>query len=760
MRDMINADALASLTQIILSAAREDSVKEQVYHILEKVSDTLQVDVCTLYRRQPDNSLKMLATHGLIQTHPVILPEGKGLVGIILKNELPLNIIEPSQHPGYYYVRHSKEEKFRSFCGVPLVYRGQVNGVLVVQSRLPETLTPEQEAVLSTIAIHLALLLDSFSSHEHLITPENHLHRGVSGAPGLTIGKVIIARHPELSAVTPIQVQDTLTELNRWQEIKNTALTEFAREKTLLQQAASKGLASVTDVGKMMLQDPAFERMVTNEIARGFHLPWGVKQAVSHFCEKFMAMCNPYLQARHEDVEHLGDKLYQIWLGSDNLVSDDNGEPLILIGERISVSTMADLSTRNLTGIVCSGGASLSHIAILANALGIPAVMGTGELALKDGDTLIVDGDRGEVIVSPGETLLEEYQSLTTERQQLSDQLLLHCRRPTRTKDNEPVVLMANTGLQADIEPGLRHGAEGIGLFRTEIPFMASQALPSEEDQVLLYSYVLSQYQDKPVCIRTLDVGSDKPLPYLPLVPEDNPALGLRGIRYTLDNLSLFTTQLRALLRATAEHPQLCLLLPMISTTEQLDMCLSLIDKLVAELKEEGYPVSRPPTGIMVEVPGCIPLLPFWADKIDFISVGTNDLSQYLLAVDRNNPLVSKWYHTLHPAILHELMRIVRLSKDRHIPVSICGEMAADPVAVALLTGMGIRKLSMSASKIPLIKSLISEISVQHCEALLDEALTLDTAEKVYHLGSSFLARHWSLAGNFVERNPHEPVSG
>ncbi|MEI8631276.1 phosphoenolpyruvate-utilizing N-terminal domain-containing protein [Vibrio sp. PP-XX7] len=427
---------------------------------------------------------------------------------------------------------------------------GEVNGILVVQSRQPVLLTPDQEAVFSTIAIHLAVLLASCLSHEISIAPENHLYRGVSGAPGLAIGCAVVAKHPLLSEVTPLPVTDTLAELTRWQEIKNTTFAEFSREKSMIQPAISPVFSSVIDVGKMMLKDPAFERMVTHEIAQGFHIPWGIKQAVSHFSEQFKAMHDPYLKARYEDVEHLGDKLYQIWLGDSHPVIEHHGEPLILVGDRICVSTIATLSTQMLAGIVCLGGASLSHIAVLANALGIPAVMGVGELTLDDGDTIVVDGDRAEVVCAPGRPLLAEYQRLSIERQLISEQLLENCLQPAITKDQIPITLMANTGLQADVEPGLRYGAEGIGLFRTEIPFMVSQALPSEEEQELLYRHVLKQYAGKPVYMRTLDIGSDKPLPYLPIVQEDNPALGLRGIRYTLDNLSLFTTQLRALLKA------------------------------------------------------------------------------------------------------------------------------------------------------------------------------------------------------------------
>lgn len=740
MTNTVNKDAFAALTQIIHSAAQVSTIEDQVQQILVQISDMLAVDVCSLYRLRDNGSLGLVASHGLIQTHPIVIPPRQGLVGQVMRLQRTINIADPDKHPDYFYVANSKEETFHSFCGVPLIHRGKVNGVLVVQSRRYTTLDPEQVAVLSTLAIHLALLLESYAANQIATQTKNRIYKGIPGAQGVAAGTAFVLQRAHLSQAQKVKAEDTSAELAAWNSMKQAALEELSRERRVIEKEMGEGPASVLDAHQMMLQDSDFDEKISSTILDGYSLPWALKQTVEFYSEHFMAMDDPYLRARHEDIEDLGDKLYQLWLGETGADSPTGTEPLILIGDRISLSAIADLVTRELAAIVCAEGASLSHIAVFANALGIPAVMGVRDLLVRSGDALIVDGDSAEVICSPSSSMLEEYRRLIRERQSLTEQLLEESHLPAITKDQKTFTLMANSGLQADVAPGLRYGAEGIGLYRTEIPFMLSATLPSEQEQEKIYRKVLEQYRGKPVYLRTLDIGSDKSLPYLPTIEEDNPALGLRGIRYTLDNRSLLKTQLRAMLKAAGNDLPLYLLLPMISSVGQLDETFDQINKAVGELRMEGRQVRRPMVGIMVEVPASIALLPFCHDRLDFISIGTNDLIQYLLAIDRNNPLVSRWFETLHPSVLHELMRITGIAKEYDLPVSVCGEIASDPVAVVFLMGMDIRQLSMSAAKIPLIKSLIRLLSQAETEQLLATALTFDNAKEIRKLGLSFLA--------------------
>ena len=321
------------------------------------------------------------------------------------------------------------------------------------------------------------------------------------------------------------------------------------------------------------------------------------------------------------------------------------------------------------------------------------------------------------------QALLAEYRKLADDQRFLSNRLERLRSLPAETTDHVPVTLYTNTGLLADISPGLVNGAQGVGLYRTEIPFMIRSSFPSEEEQVEVYSQVLNAYEGMPVHMRILDIGGDKQLPYFPVENEENPALGWRGMRFTLDNSPLLMTQVRAMIRSAEGHGNLRILLPMISSTSELDDFRELLADALQQLREEAYTACAPRLGVMIEVPAAISQIPVWADKIDFLSIGSNDLSQYLLALDRDNPRVAARYDHLHPAVLLEIRRILQLARAHNIPASLCGEMAADPVAVVLLLGMGLRTLSMSATKIPRIKWLIRSLAMTTMEQLADRAL-------------------------------------
>jgi len=729
--------AASTLIHIIQSAAQADSGLGQMQRIVDQICDVLQVDVCSLYLRQHDDSFLLLASHGLNQRHPVTIPAGQGLVGQVLQQGRSLFISEPQQHPDYYYVANSDEAQFHSFSGLPLVYRGQVKGVLVVQRLTAELPDAEQQALLSTLAIHLALIINSgqFALPDTARRQHNLSHAGISGATGLAIGQAQLVSQARLADVSFRSSDDPEQQLQRWQQLRTLTMAELEQEKDAIREQLGDGLAAVIDAYQLMLQDPGFDQYLSQEIAHGVMLEWALHKTVEYFSEQFRALPDPYLQARSDDVLHLGDKLYQVLQAQQQNSSSEpetqHDGPLVLVGEHITVSDIAGLSSTELAGIVCFAGAALSHIAVFANALGIPALMGVDRFAVNNGDVLVVDGNHGEVISNADSHLLSEYQRLIKERRQTDARLVAESQKPCISQDGVAVSLMANSGLQADAEPGLRYGAQGIGLFRTEIPFMMRASLPSEQEQAAIYSALLRQYHNKPVYMRTLDIGSDKPLPYLPALTEENPALGLRGVRYTLDNPSLLLTQLRAMLIAGGDRQQLHILLPMIGSTSQLDECLRLLDEALLSLQQEAVAVCRPKVGIMVEVPSAISLLPRWRDKIDFISIGTNDLSQYLLAIDRNNSLVSRWYDALHPAVICELQRLVSIADEAQLPISVCGELAGDPHAVVLLLGMGVQQLSMSAAKIPAINHLIRHVSQQQCAEQLQRVMAMDEPQQI-----------------------------
>jgi phosphotransferase system enzyme I (PtsP) len=393
---------------------------------------------------------------------------------------------------------------------------------------------------------------------------------------------------------------------------------------------------------------------------------------------------------------------------------------------------LAEVPPKRLVGVVAVRGSSTSHTAILARALGVPAVLGVDDLpvARVDGLEIIADGYSGRVYINAPSEIKREYKRLKKEEQELTEELQELRDAEALTGDGVHIPLYANTGLLSDIRPSIESGAEGIGLYRTEFPFMVRERFPGEEEQRQVYREVLESFAPRPVTMRTLDVGGDKALPYFP-IQEDNPFLGWRGIRITLDHPEIFLVQIRAMLRASVGLNNLCLLLPMISTLSEVDEAKALVQRAYQELLEEGEEVVMPKIGAMVEVPSVIYQIGPLAKRVDFLSVGSNDLTQYLLAVDRNNARVAELYDSLHPAVLHALRDVVEEAKRHKVPVSVCGEMAGDPVAALILLGLGVDGLSMSASSLLRVKWMIRSFTRRRAKALAKKVLSMEDAASI-----------------------------
>lgn len=724
------------LARIVQTVATADTPIDQVNLIVESISQTMAVDVCSLYLANDQREMLLLASHGLAAkaVRNVKLPPGTGLVGLVATSRHPVNLADGTVHPSYCYVAETREEQFHSFCGVPIVHAGKVIGVLVVQGREIRELSEEEQGFLVTLAAHLALLLGTSPLAQGDMIGLNERVSGVKGAPGIGIGHIKISDHGELYSVLDAPCEDIPGAVEDWQKLLAVVRAQIDHEQASLGKEISGSVAGIFSAYNMLLEDPAFCSYVEKGIRGGNWLPGSLRKAVQHFAELFLEMDDPYLKARHEDIHHLGNKLFNAWRGIKPVAIPPDTN-IVLVGFQVSVSDIALIPSDKLVGLVCFDGSGLSHTAVLANALGIPAVMGTGRLRrLVDDAKIIVDGNNGQVLLNPGDAVLAEYQRLVNDRRALIKQLEKMRDLPAVTPDGIAVTLYTNTGLLADISPGLLSGAQGVGLYRTEIPFMVHDSFPSEEEQIGVYRQVLDAYRGKPVHMRTLDVGGDKQLPYFPVDNEKNPALGWRGVRFTLDNSQLLMTQVRAMMRAAEGMDNLRILLPMVSSTSELDDFSEIFLDAMEQLTAEGYAVARPDLGVMVEVPAAISQIPFWAGKIDFISIGSNDLSQYLLALDRDNPRVSARYDHVHPAVLLEIQRILKLAKDAGIPVSLCGEMASDPVAVVLLLGLGMRTLSMSAAKLPQVKWLIRTLPIATAERLARDSLTCHYPEDIRKL--------------------------
>ena len=485
------------------------------------------------------------------------------------------------------------------------------------------------------------------------------------------------------------------------------------------------------DVYLMMLDDSALGGEVTKVIRTGQWAQGALRQVVTEHVRRFEMMDDAYLRERASDVKDIGRRLLS-YLQEARQQTLTYPDKTILVSEELSPAMLGEVPEGKLVGMVSVLGSSNSHVAILARAMGIPTVMGAVDLPYSkvDGIELIVDGYRGEIITNPGKVLREQYEVLAEQERQLSEGLDVLRELPCETTDGHRIPLWVNTGLLADVVRAQERGAEGVGLYRTEVPFMIKERFPSEKEQMAIYREQLEAFHPLPVTMRSLDIGGDKCLPYFP-IKEENPFLGWRGIRVTLDHPEIFLLQTRAMLKASAGLNNLRILLPMISGIRELEEALHLIHRAWCEVRDEGLDVIMPPVGVMIEVPAAVYLTRELARMVDFISVGSNDLTQYLLAVDRNNPRVADLYDYLHPAVLEALQRVVKEAHGEGKPVSICGEMAGDPAAAMLLLAMGFDSLSMNATNLPKVKWLLRQVSMDTAQQLLARVMLLDSPQVI-----------------------------
>ncbi len=732
--------SLNGLRRIVQEVSSATSLDDSLRIITEQVKSVMEVDVSSIYLVDPETqALVLMFTQGLdpAAVGRVRLQLGDGLVGLVGERQQLLNIQAAPTHPNYRYFPETHEEKFNSFLGVPIVHYRKLLGVLVVQQTEARLFDSQDEAFMVTIAAQLAGSLShainsgkvsSFIHSRHLT---NSFVNGISGSDGIGIGQVVVpAGSLSFKSIPEQAFLGIEQELDVFAKALAFVTDELADGRD--QMADTPGdVQAIFDAYRMILEAPDLQDGVRKGIREGQRAALALRSVIEQHAAIFEAMEDAYFQARGEDIRNIGLRVLRYLVEPE---APDTQYPLhsILVGEVVSVSDIAQVPPERLAGIVCQQGSALSHTAILASALGVPAVMGVGELPLRmlAGQKAIIDGHQGRVHFNPSSALVSEFSRLAREESNFDRSLDCLKDEPAETLDGHRVALYVNTGLLSDITPGLERGAEGVGLYRTEIPFMVHETFPSEEEQYHIYRKVLRAFHPLPVTMRTLDIGGDKPLPYLP-VREDNPYLGWRGIRFTLDHPEIFLGQLRAMLRASVGLNNLKILLPMVSRVDEVDGFLRLLERAMRGLQEEGFMIQRPPVGTMIEVPASMFMLDFLAWRLDFVSIGTNDLTQYLLAVDRNNEQVARLFSRLHPAVIRALHYITEQCRKHGLSVCLCGELAADPAAVLLLLGMGVDALSMNARSLPRIKHVLRSVTKEQAEGLVVNALRMQSEEEV-----------------------------
>lgn len=549
--------------------------------------------------------------------------------------------------------------------------------------------------------------------------------KGIGASPGLAMGKVLVYKEASLKyedrRLSPEEVAGEKRCLEK-------AFAESRRQLAEIRERVARTIgseeAAVFEAHIMILDDPDLAVKINAKIGKDKKsAPAAVDETFCEYIDLFAALDDDYMKERSADIADVQRRLLANLLGVEPNPLENLEEKVIVVAADLPPSATALLDRDRVLGFVTETGGRTSHTAIMACSLEIPAVVGAAGImdAVSSWERILVDGGKGEVIVNPGgreETLfrgrLEIYRGQMEKLALLGD-------LPAESKDGHRVLLKANIGSTLDIAVARKYGACGVGLFRTEFLFMGRKVKPSEEEQFAAYREVAGAFGDAPVIIRTLDIGGDKNLPYLDFPPEMNPFLGWRAIRFCLDHRSLFTTQLKAILRASA-YGNIKIMYPMISGLEDLRAANEILGAAKRELQKEGVPFNEAiAVGSMIEIPSAALIADHLAREVDFFSIGTNDLIQYTLAVDRMNEKVSRYYRPLHPAILRLLRVTVEGATKAGIPVGVCGEMAGDPAATELLLGLGIRELSMSAPSIPRVKEKVRQLHCGDCERLVAE---------------------------------------
>ena len=730
---------LDALRRVVQEVSVAPDLERALETTVDRVRSIMATEVCSVYLLDEKRGRYVFrATRGLNQSvvGKVSLGAGEGLVGYVAERAEPLNVEVVTEHPRNQYIAEIGEDEFNAFLGVPIIHQGQTLGVLVVQQRDKRRFDESEEAFLVTLSAQLAGLIAQAKVTGRLSITRRKVSRtfrGAPGAPGVALGvAIVIYPSVDLTQVPFRKVRNVAREVDRFA----VAVTETRAEIQVIAEKMAGELQEDTlglfDAYLLMLDEGAIPKEVVQRIKKGQWAQGALKQTIDEHLARFDLMEDAYLRERANDLRELGNRMLS-HLEKRNRRRLHFPKDSILVGDDLSLSDLASVPRDRLKGLVSGSGSVNSHLAILAEALGVPTVMGVKDLPMPliDGGEIVVDGFQGVILTSPTSNQRRQYQRRKEEEAALSRDLEQLAPGHCVTPDGHRTRLWVNTGLFSDVARSLDRGAEGVGLYRTEIHFMMNEAFPTEESQRQIYRDHLQAFAPRAVTMRTLDIGGDKSLPYFP-IQEENPFLGWRGIRVSLDHPEIFIAQIRAMIRASEGIDcYLRIMLPMVSSVTEIDMAKQLIDQCLQEVLEEGADVKRPAIGVMIEVPAAVFQAEEILQRVDFLSVGSNDLVQYMLAVDRNNAQVASLYQEYHPAVLKALSQVAAAATLAGKGSGICGEMAGNPGAALLLMAMGYQVLSMNSPNLLVVKKVLTSISMKAAKKVLKQALALESAQEV-----------------------------
>ena len=720
-----------------------DSVENFLQHTVELVARHLKTDVCSIYLYEQDKELLVLnASKGLNpdSVGKVSLELGQGLTGTALKELRFINIENASKHPQSKIFKETGEESFENFLALPIVRGIERIGVLVLQRKTKHPFTEQDILACRAVASQLAHFIENarflISIHEQpepVRTPSftgQKIIKGRAASEGYAHSSAMqLSRTTTLSSLTSKHFERQFL-----LEDFNTALTATASQlehlQRLVEQKLSDSASLIFASHLLILKDHAFVGEMESLITQGTNAPDAVLKVANKYIDIFAKSPTLFIREKVKDVEDLTLRII------NNLLSDGhdliNYKDKIVIANDLFPSDLLKMTSEQVAGVVLVSGGVTSHLSILARSLELPMVFANDPDLLKmpDGTDVLLDAHTGNIYINPSQEVINEFANARKESTSL-EQLKANIRPQTLTSDGVKITLLANINLLMDLKTARDVQCEGIGLYRTEFPFIIRNDFPSEQEQFIIYRKLIDQMDSKPIVFRTLDVGGDKVLSYYQNAKEQNPAIGLRSIRFSLQNPKVFQQQIRAILRA-GHDADLRIMFPMISSLDEFDRARSTVYECIGSLRQENTPFNaNPKIGMMVELPSVVEIIDEFARETDFFSIGTNDFIQFMLGVDRTNENVADFYLPYHPSVLRAMAKVVESANRHGKAVSVCGGMGSDEKYIKFLIGIGLRTLSIAPSSLPHIQNLIEELDTKRARDFANQILGCCRASEI-----------------------------
>ncbi|CAA9360315.1 MAG: Phosphocarrier protein kinase/phosphorylase, nitrogen regulation associated [uncultured Microvirga sp.] len=728
------------------------SAQTRLDRIVVLIASNMVAEVCSVYVMRAEGDLELYATEGLNReaVHLTTMKKGEGLVGLIAATAEPLALSDAQSHPAFSYKPETGEEIYNAFLGVPLLRAGNTLGVLVVQNRTHRLYTEEEMEALQTTAMVVAEMIASGELQALATTGaasalKRALHqRGAALADGVGLGHVVL--HEPRVVVKNLIAENVEAEAKRLDEAigeVRASIDELIERGDVAHGGEHR---EVLETFRMFAHDQGWLRRMREAVLSGLTAEAAVERVQSDNRARMLRQTDPYLRERLHDLDDLANRLLHRLVGRDLVVSHaDLPDNAILVARSMGPAALLDYDRSRLRGLVLEEGSPTSHIAIVARALGIPAVgeVENATALVEPGDAIIVDGGAGDIQIRPRPDVEASYAAKARLRARRQEQYRSLRDVPAVTRDGVEITLHLNAGLLVDLPHLQETGAGGIGLFRTELQFMVAERMPSSAEQQALYRTVLDEAGDKPVTFRTLDIGGDKILPYMQAVEEVNPALGWRAIRIGLDRPGLLRTQLRSLLKAAAGR-HLKIMFPMVATCDEFERAKDLALREKRYLSRHGHALPETLSlGVMIEVPSLLFQIEEIAKRADFLSVGSNDLLQFLFAADRENRMVAGRFDPLSTPALRALRLIAEQARAAGCPVTVCGEIGGKPLEALALIGLGFNHLSMSPASIGPVKAMVIEAESERVADLINDHLgRSDSAKSMRPALTHFAEKH------------------